>query len=149
MKCSLSKLVSPYIDGELSEKDKARFEAHAAGCPVCGARLEAFRGMQAAFAAAEREKAPAWFAARVKARVAGEKPRRSTASSALVRLAGAVVVLLMMTAGVLSGGYLAGSIQGMPAANIAASLSLDVFEAAPADSVGGVYLAMTEANHEK
>jgi hypothetical protein len=33
--------------------------------------------------------------------------------------------------------------------NLVSSFSLDVFDPAPPDSVGGVYLAMMEARHEK
>jgi hypothetical protein len=50
-------------------------------------------------------------------------------------------------------GIILGSFLSKPFApergNVVASLSLDVFEPVPPDSVGGVYLAMTEAKNEK
>lgn len=149
MKCSKTKLVSPYIDGELDEKEKASFEAHAPGCAACSARLAAYRDVQKIFAGSVRHPAPYGFSTRVTALVTEQEPARGTAFPLLVRFAGAVIILLVMTVGVLSGGYLAGGVQGQRMANVASSLSLDVFEPAPPDSLGGVYLAMTEANHEK
>lgn len=149
MKCSKTKLVSPYIDGELDEENKASFEAHAHGCPACSARLAAYRDVKNLFAGSVRHAAPYGFSTRVTALVAEQEPGRGTAFPLLVRLAQAVIILLVMTVGVLSGGFLAGGVQGQRMANVASSLSLDVFEPAPPDSLGGVYLAMTETNHEK
>ena len=148
MKCSKTKIASAYIDDELGEKDKASFEAHAHGCPACSARLSAFRDLQRGFAGSVRHPAPFGFSTRVAASIAEQKPGR-TAFPVLVRFAEVVIILLMMTVGVLSGGFLAGGVQGQRMANVASSFSLEVFEAAPPDSLGGVYLAMTEANDEK
>jgi anti-sigma factor RsiW len=142
-------MVSPYLDGELTVGEKLQFEEHVKGCPECSARLEAFQGMHAAFAGAEREKAPAWFAARVRARVAGMKPQRTAAFPLLVRFAEIAIVLLMITVGVISGGLLVTGSPGPSMGDFASSLSLDVFDPAPPDSVGGVYLAMTEAKNAK
>jgi anti-sigma factor RsiW len=36
-------LVTGYLDGSLSRRDRARFDAHIAGCPNCTAYLEQFR----------------------------------------------------------------------------------------------------------
>lgn len=149
MKCSKSKMVSPYLDGELTAGEKARFESHVKGCPECSARLEAFQGMHAEFAGAEREKAPAWFSARVRARVAGVRPQRIAAFPLLVRFAEIAIVLLMITVGVISGRLLVRGAPGPSMGNIASTFSLEVFDPAPPDSVGGVYLAMTEANDAK
>ncbi len=144
-------MVSPHVDGELTVGEKVQFESHAKGCPECSARLEAFQGMHAAFAGADREKAPAWFSARVRARVADMKPQRTAAFPLLVRFAEIAVVLLMITVGVISGGLLVSSAPGPGPSmgDFASSFSLEVFDPAPPDSVGGVYLAMTEAKNAK
>ena len=39
----LVELVTDYLDGSLSRRDRARFEAHIAGCPNCTRYLEQFR----------------------------------------------------------------------------------------------------------
>lgn len=36
-------LVTDYLDGALSRRDRRRFEAHLAGCPNCSAYLEQIR----------------------------------------------------------------------------------------------------------
>jgi anti-sigma factor RsiW len=142
------KLASPYLDNELTAEEKARFEVHRKGCPECSARLEAFQGIHAVLAKTERDKAPAWFAAKVMARAARPKPR-PFARTVLVRFAETMVVALMIMVGVLSGGMLVNGGQGQRAMDVATAFSLDVFEPAPPDSMGGVYLAMTEASNEK
>jgi anti-sigma factor RsiW len=39
----LVELVSDYLDGSLSRRDRARFDAHIATCPHCTEYLEQFR----------------------------------------------------------------------------------------------------------
>jgi anti-sigma factor RsiW len=39
----LVELVTDYLEGALSEKDRRRFEAHIAGCPNCTAYVEQIR----------------------------------------------------------------------------------------------------------
>ncbi len=39
----LVELVTEYLDGSLSRRDRARFDGHIAGCPNCTAYLEQFR----------------------------------------------------------------------------------------------------------
>ena len=41
----LVELVSDYLEGELSARDRARFEAHIAGCVNCAAYLRQMREM--------------------------------------------------------------------------------------------------------
>jgi anti-sigma factor RsiW len=39
----LVELVTDYLEGSLSKRDRARFEAHLAGCPHCTVYVEQFR----------------------------------------------------------------------------------------------------------
>jgi anti-sigma factor RsiW len=149
MKCRTTKLVSPYLDGELKEKEKALFEAHLRGCSACSGKLAAIRGLHALFAGAERYHAPYGFTTRVMAKAAGQGKRRFFLVPVLVRFAEAAVVLAMITVGVMSGSFLMNTLMGRQMENFASSFSLEIFEPAPPNSVGGVYLAMTEAQHEK
>lgn len=149
MKCRTTKLVSPYLDGELNGKEEALFEAHLRGCSACSGKLAAMRGLHALFAGAERYHAPCGFTTRVVARAVGQGKRRFSLVPVLVRFAEAAVVLAMITVGVMSGRFLMNTLMGRQMENFASSFSLEIFEPAPPNSVGGVYLAMTEAQHEK
>ena len=43
--CERDVQVGPYHDGELSDADRAAFEAHLAGCPACARHLAGLRGL--------------------------------------------------------------------------------------------------------
>ncbi|OGW40320.1 MAG: hypothetical protein A2010_15820 [Nitrospirae bacterium GWD2_57_9] len=148
MKCRTTKLLSPYLDGQLSSRERSAFESHLKECAFCRARLEAYGSLRERFAKADRHPAPAWFSAKVAARTSGSRLSRPSLFPVLVRFAEVLIVLLVIAVGVISGGFLVNGMQGRQMASFASSLSLDVFEPTPPDSVGGVYLAMTEANDE-
>ena len=69
MNCAESEvLIHALIDGELDAGHAREVEAHVATCPACADKLETFRAMRAAIAAAEmKEKAPAHLRRRVEA----------------------------------------------------------------------------------
>jgi anti-sigma factor RsiW len=149
MKCSRSKLVSPYVDGELEAEDKARFEKHAEGCPECGAMIEKLQQVRSLFSHAEGYQAPYGFKARVMAKTREAGARRPVWRPLFVGFAEVAVVLAMIFVGSVSGRFLVNTVLDQQAGDFASSFSLDLFEPAPPDSLGGVYLAMTEANNEK
>jgi hypothetical protein len=83
------------------------------------------------------------------ANISSGKAIRGSGIPVFVRLAEALVVIVVIALGALSGSLV---ITGYPtdkARDIMASLSLDVFDPAPPDSLGGAYLAMTEVRDEK
>ncbi|MHB8846693.1 MAG: anti-sigma factor family protein [Nitrospirota bacterium] len=162
MSCPKSILISAYLDEELQASDRAALESHLQGCAQCGAALRGMQSLRAAFANAERHQAPYGFSARVMARTAelrspspyplpsGERVKvRGWFVPILTGFAEAAILLMVITVGILAGRIMTDSSAAAPAANIASSLSLDLFDAAPPGSLGGVYLAMTEANNEK
>jgi anti-sigma factor (TIGR02949 family) len=69
MNCAESEvLIHALIDGELDAGHAREVEAHVATCPACADKLDTFRAMRAAIAAAEmKEKAPAHLRRRVEA----------------------------------------------------------------------------------
>ena len=162
MSCPKSIRISAYLDEELQDSDRAALETHIGGCAQCGMALQEMRSLRAAFANAERHPAPYGFATRVIARTAelkspsplssplrGEGRVRGWRIPLFVRFAEAAVLLMVITVGILAGRAMT---DGSPAAqttNIASSFSLDLFDATPPGSLGGAYLAMTEANNEK
>lgn len=150
MSCPKSILISAYLDEELQRSDKAELESHLQGCAECGAVLKDLRSLRAAFANAERHQAPYGFKTRVMARTAAPGAKRSPwFVPVLTGFAEAAVLLMVITVGILAGRIMTDSSPAAPATNIASSLSLDLFDAAPPGSLGGVYLAMTEAGNEQ
>ncbi len=76
MNCAESEvLIHALIDGELDAGHAREVEAHTATCRDCADKLEGFRAMQAAMAAAElKEKAPAHLRGRIEADLASPAP---------------------------------------------------------------------------
>lgn len=148
MKCLQSRSASAYIDKELDEEARTSFEKHLAGCPECSGRIAAFLTLRAGFASAGRHRAPLGFATRVLALARQDEQRRtSRLMTWLVGAAEAAVVACMIVTGIFAGRLLMTG-DGMPQYGGTPSAAFDVFEPAPPDSLGGVYLAMTEPRHE-
>ncbi|MDA8240832.1 MAG: zf-HC2 domain-containing protein [Nitrospiraceae bacterium] len=150
MKCSKAhKLTSLYIDGELPERDVKTLEDHMKACHKCRAEFEEGMELHNLFTDAEKFEAPFGFHARVMANVSSRKIRESSRISVFARLAEAVVIIVVIVLGVLSGNFLIKGYSPDKAGDVTASLSLDIFASAPPGSLGGVYLAMTEVSDEK
>ncbi len=106
--------------------------------------------MHDGFLRAEKHQAPYGFSSRVMAGAMSRDQRKwGWLLPAFTRFAEAAVVLVMITAGIVVGGFLMNAVMGRQMTSVASSFSLDVFDPAPPDSMGGVYLAMTEARYEK
>jgi len=149
MGCSKIKLVSPYIDGELSGKERALFELHAPGCPECIGKLAEFKALHDGFAHAEKLRAPFGFSTRVMAALRQEEQRKAPRFVPwLTGFAEAAVVVLMVVLGIAAGGFIINNGASVNLAMGTPSSTFEIFEPAPPDSLGGVYLAMTEAHHE-
>ena len=61
----------------------------------------------------------------------------------------AAALVLVIAIGAAAGTFITKGLIAQQAANLASSMSLDLFDATPPGSLGGAYLAMTEADHEK
>ena len=162
MSCPKTKLISAYLDKEMGPGEKTAFETHLQGCSNCSHTLEKLRSLRVAFSKTERHQAPYGFATRVMARTAdlkspehdilpsGERMKmRDWSVPLLVRFAEAAVLIVVITVGILAGMVMTNSSSSGKAINIASSLSLDLFDPTPPGSLGGAYLAMTEAGNEK
>ncbi|MBI5203881.1 MAG: zf-HC2 domain-containing protein [Nitrospirae bacterium] len=150
MNCSKThKLISPYIDSELKAKDREAFEAHIKSCRTCSIAVEEARNQHNLFSYAKQFNAPYAFSTRVMANIASEKTGGFSLTPLLTRFAEVIVLLVIIFSGIISGGFLAGNLMPEKLSSVTSSLSLDIFDPAPPDSLGGVYLAMTEVRHEK
>ena len=149
MRCSQRKLISSYIDGELNEDKRSLLESHLNGCRECARELEELQKIHMLFPDAETFKAPHGFSTRVLANIRAKETRRFGGFvNILAKSAECFAVLVLIVVGIILGSFLSKTL-APEKGNVVASLSLDIFAPAPPDSVGGVYLAMTEAENEK
>lgn len=145
MRCSKTiKLFSASMDEELSEREKNSFETHLKNCRECRAKFDEIRNVYQIFDRAERFNAPYGFSTRVMANLAEVQPRKRLFVPFFTKFAEALVVLVVITTGIISGNFLFKTASARNEHNIATFFSLDAFEATSRDSVGGAYLAMLE-----
>jgi anti-sigma factor RsiW len=150
MSCPKTRLISAYLDKEMGPREKSAFEAHVRGCTTCSYRLEEAQSLKAAFAKTERHPAPHGFAARVMARTAAlEKKNLPWFVPLFIRFAETAALIIVITVGIVAGKVMTNGFAAEKTTNIASSLSLDLFAATPPGSLGGAYIAMTEAGNEK
>lgn len=150
MKCSKAhKLISPYIDGELPERDMKTLEDHMKACHKCRAEFDELRSLRNLFVNAEKFKAPYGFHTRVMTNISADKTKEISRIPVFARLAEAVVIIVIIALGIFSGNLLLRGYTPDKARDVIASLSLDVFDSAPPGTLGGAYLAMTEVRNEE
>lgn len=150
MKCAHArKEMSAYLDGELGDTDRRRMAMHLEACELCRTEYAGLQRVHSLLAQAERHVARPVLAWRVAAATRSREAIRAPFFPVAMRLAAQAAALsAVMVIGVASGDFLAGGSAHARAVNPARMLSLDLFAAAPPDSPGGVYLALTEAGHE-
>jgi anti-sigma factor RsiW len=150
MSCLKAEHISAYLDNALEEKERVSAAAHLEDCAQCARALAEMQSLQQAFSAAGRFKAPYGFATRVLARTAElDRKKAPWFMPAFARFAEAAVLVLVIAIGTAAGTFITKGLAAQQAANLTSSMSLDLFDATPPGSLGGAYLAMTEANHEK
>lgn len=150
MNCSkVHKLISPYIDGELPERDIKALEDHMKVCNKCRTEFEEEKELHNLFTNVDGFKAPYGFHTRVMANISSGKTRGISAIPVFTRFAEAFVIIVVIAFGILSGSFLIEGYVPDKAAGVMTSLSLDVFDSTPPGSLGGVYLAMTDVKNEK
>ena len=148
MKCLKAERISAYLDNALEEKERASLEAHMKDCAQCAQALAEMQSIQQAFSAARRFQAP--YVTRVLERTAElDRKKAPWFVPMFAKLAEAAVLVLVIAIGTAAGTFITKSLAARNAANLASSMSLDLFDATPPGSLGGAYLAMTEADHEK
>ena len=155
MKCThVKKMVSRYTDGELVLEEKKDFDSHLQGCASCREVLEEARALHQMFASAERFPAPYGFTTRVLANLEDKERsrlRRLLSIRPLFLLPAQVALaLVVMTIGVISGNLLlAERTDPIGQTIVQEAFYLDLFQATPPDSIGGIYAALMRPGHEK
>jgi anti-sigma factor RsiW len=154
MECRIVKdMLSEYIDNELNQDQTGTVDTHLRDCESCRKEFEELLAVHGLFADAERFTAPLGFSTRVIANL----PERKTsvwgtlfARPVFLRTIEAAFALVILIVGLISGNMLiAQKPFSVSSAGIQRSFALDVFEAAPSGSLGGVYVAMMGAEHER
>ena len=157
MKCSqIRKMISPYVDDELTPDEKKVFTSHLADCPACEKELEEIRSVHHLFASAETFEAPLGFATRVMARL---EETEKTGLSRLWRLLAArplflrtvevALALAIVLTGMVSGNLLVADRTTGRQTTVREAFSLDLFRAAPPDSLGDVYMRLAGVADER
>lgn len=145
MKCKQArKRISQYIDDELVLDEKEAFALHIRDCAACREVLEETLAVSTMFADAERYSAPYGFATRVMANLEEQDQtwlrRIPGFGPYILRTAEVVFALAVITIGIVSGNLLLEDKMPVPR-QVQESFSLDLFQATPPDSIGGIYLA--------
>ena len=147
-------MISQYLDDELSLSRKREIESHIRCCASCRDGLEETRALHVLFSSAERFPAPYGFAARVLANLDEKEASRSRSHLGFrplfLRTAQVVLALLVMTIGIISGNLLLPE-RTPPIGQTAVqqTFSLDLFQATPPDSIGGIYNTLMRLGYEK
>lgn len=153
MECKkVQELISGYLDGELQMSEREIFEAHGRQCRGCAELLHETEAVKRAYCALPRHSAPPYFAARVMAGV--EKDAKASwfdfflGKPAYLKLAEIALALIVVVIGAVSGDLVTIRDNNLRPAEIRSSYSLDVFDPAPPDSIGGAFISVLGGNHE-
>jgi anti-sigma factor RsiW len=155
MQCTeLRKLISSYIDGQLRPDEKEALSSHIRNCSSCQEAVEEARAVHELFASAERFSAPYGFTTRVMASITAEEPSPwwavFTRRPLVLRAMELGFALIVIVSGLVFGNLLVadrGAYGQSP--TLQESFSLDLFQAAPPDSIAGAYVALAETGREK
>jgi hypothetical protein len=150
MKCQkVRKMVSQYMDEELSPDDRKSFDLHIDGCPFCSQELEEHMAVHNLFATSERFEMPLGFSTKVLAHLQGTEEtwlarswRLLTARPLFLRTVEVAFALAIVLIGMFSGGLLVPDRRPERQATIEELFSLDLFRATPPGSIGGVYVSL-------
>jgi anti-sigma factor RsiW len=147
-------MISQYVDDELGLDEKKDFDSHIESCTSCREGLEETRALHRLFASAQRFPAPYGFATKVLANL--EEKEGSRLRSLLSvrpffpRAAQVAFALVVITIGIISGNLLlAERTDPIGQTAVQETFSLDLFQATPPDSIGGIYNTLMRPSHER
>lgn len=154
MKCRHVKLISWYVDDELSPDEKKDFDSHIQECAACREELQEMQALHRIFASAERFSAPFGFTTRVMGNLGEKEGSRLRGLLAVRRVflqsAQVAFAFVVMAMGIISGNLLLTERTDDigQAAIVQEAFSLDLFQATPPDSIGGIYNTLMRPRHE-
>ncbi len=152
MECAqVKQMTSRYVDQDLAPHEKRTFEHHLGECPSCQEAMEKQKAVHDLLGSAEKFKAPIGFAAKVMARIEEKERRPSfwgffTLQPVFLRAVEVAFALVIVFIGMVSGNMLVTSKTPERPVTVQESFSLDLFQATPPNSIGGIYLTLAEDN---
>jgi predicted anti-sigma-YlaC factor YlaD len=154
MNCKhMREMISRHVDDRLDPDEQVSFDLHIRSCATCRKILEETRALHEMFVSAQRFPAPYGFTTRILANL--EEKERSRIRSLLpvkpffLRAAQVALALIVMTIGIVSGNLLlAERTNPIGQTAVQETFSLDLFQATPPDSVGGIYNTLMRPGHE-
>ena len=150
----IKKMMSLYIDNELSSVDKEIFLLHIKSCPKCSKELAESQAVHQLFTKAEKSPAPYGFMARVMEKLERKDIPQTRIREFflfrpfLPRFAGVIMSLAVMALGIMAGNLLVTDRVSQNTATIEQTFSLDVFQANPPGSLEGAYAGIMEVDYE-
>ncbi|HBG47387.1 MAG TPA: hypothetical protein DDW94_10430 [Deltaproteobacteria bacterium] len=151
-----TRLLSEYLDGEISPNERESLESHLNECASCSIEYQALLKIHESFKT-RRFHAPSDLDMRIikslpERKAVGEEEGLWSIHPVFTRFAGAFTLIVLIAAGAISGSFLSKSLitnaNSLENGFATASLSLEVFEPAPRDSAIGADLLM-EGSNEK
>lgn len=150
MRCSKARrLMSIFLDQELSVKEQPVLASHLEQCEPCREAFQALQETRHYFSLAEQFNAPPGFSRQLMAGLNPAPRPHPLLPMLFARCAEVVVILLVVGIGVVLGRFVDTSMKVNHPAEEISFLSLALFDPAPSDSLGGAYLAMTEGGNEQ
>jgi anti-sigma factor RsiW len=157
MKCSeIRKIISQYMDDDLSPGGKEAFIFHVRDCSACSEELREIESVHALFASAEKYSASYGFCTKVMANLEAKESSwlwdLFMFHRSLLRAVEVALALIVVMLGIISGNVMVKdrtSEQQTVQITVQETFSLDLFRAAPAGSIGGAYAGLMEANNER
>ena len=147
-------MISRYVDQDLNPDEKMALDLHLGECPGCKKAAEGQIAVHNLFASAEKFEAPFGLATSVMARIEENEKRAPfwgffTLQPVFLRAVELAFALIVIGIGLVSGNLLVAGKAPERTITVQESFSLDLFQAAPPDSIGGVYVILTGATDEK
>jgi anti-sigma factor RsiW len=158
MKCSeVKERISRYIDDDLGEEEKKAFVFHIQNCLGCSRELKGTRAVHELLVSAERFSAPYEFTTRVMANVENKGQRVPshfwkllTQQPLFLRTVKVAFAALIVAIGIVSGNLIISYQATFPKpATVREVFVLDLFQATPSDSIGGVFASLVEVSYER
>ena len=155
MICSQVKpMISRYVDQDLDPDEKKALEHHIRACSGCKEAVEGQTAIHHLFGSAERFEAPYGFATRVMTRIEENEKRAPfwgffTLQPFFLRAVELAFALIVIGIGMVSGNMLVAGRTPERPLTVQESFSLDLFQATPLDSIGGVYVTLAGATDER
>lgn len=149
----IRRMISLHVDDRLDPDEQVSFDLHIRSCAACREILEETQTLRQMFTSAQKFPAPYGFATRVLANLQDiEKSQRRSLLSIrpfFLRAAQVALAFVVMTIGIISGNLLlAERTNPVGQTAVQETFSLDLFQAAPPDSIGGIYYTLIRSNHE-